>query len=177
MISPADVDMEKTEIILRHLAKAEKTVESKDIAKKRLAEQVAKLKKVSRAKTYKKEIKELEKRLGVVLEKEDEIIRHQRAKASSSLRMRDKVAALEKRLSRYLKTKKQRESRIAELEEKIRKRAVIERHEVDVLEQQIVHLEGLFEKIGKEKTYTKTELGNVRKKINALKKRLGKAKK
>ncbi len=174
MISPRDVDIGKTRLLLSHLSRASKKTVQREEAKQKLAEQVEKLKKVGKSKIYKKEIKKLEKRLADVLEKEEEILRHQKTREVFSRRAREKIDELEKKLSRYIETKKQREKRIAELEEKVRKKFIIEQREVEILEQQITNLERLFGKISGEKKYSKSQLEKVKKKIETLKTRLKK---
>lgn len=172
----ADVDIEKTRLFLRHLGRASKTVLEKDAAKQKLQEQVSKLKKMSKAKEYRKEMRELEKRLADVVEKEEEIIRHQRTKGISTRRMREKIQELEKRLTHYLEKRKIREKRIAELEDKIRKRFMVEQNQIEIIEEQLKGLERIYENISSQKKHTKEELAAVKGKIKKLKKRLGKVK-
>ncbi len=176
MISHPEVDPEKTRILLSHLMRAMRSVEGKREAKKKLDEQIEKLKKSTRAKTARKEIKELEKRLAEVLEKEEEIIRHQKTREISSMNIRERIHELEGKLSRYIELKRKRDKRVVELESKIKKKFSVEKRQVDILEEQLVHLEGLFGKISSDKKYTKSQISNVKKKIGSLKKRLAKVK-
>ncbi len=171
-----DIDAEKTRLLLRHLGKAAKSVNEKDTAKQKLQEQVSKLKKLSKAKGYRKEMKELEKRLSDVVEKEEELIRHQKTKNVSNKRMREKIEELEKRLTHYLEKRKIREKRIAVLEEKIRKRFMVEQNQIEIIEEQLKGLESLYKNISGQKKHTKNELAAVKNKIEKLKKRLGKIK-
>ncbi len=174
MISPADIDEGKTRLLLSHLNRAVKRVKQKEEAKEKLAEHVNKLKKVSRAKSYRKEIRELEKRLSDVMEKEEEIIRHHKTKESFNRRLKEKINLLEKKLSKYIKSKGERDIRIRELEEKIKKRFVVEKREIEILEEQIMNIEKVYRKIAGEKTHTKSDLDRVRKKIESMRKRLQK---
>jgi chromosome segregation ATPase len=172
----ADVDTEKTRLLLRHLGRASKTVVEKDAAKQKLQEQVSKLKKLSKAKEYRKEMRELEKRLADVVEKEEEIARHQKTRDVSNKRMRDKIQELEKRLTRYLEQRKIREKRIGEIEDKIRKRFMVEQNQIEIIEEQLKGLERIYENISSQKKHTKEELAAVKSKIEKLKNRLGKIK-
>ena len=99
--------MGKTKLLLSHLSRASKKTAQREEAKQKLAEQVEKLKKVGKSKIYRKEIKKLEKRLADVLEKEEEILRHQKTREFFSRRAREKINELEKKLSRYIETKRQ----------------------------------------------------------------------
>jgi len=176
MISSRDVDVDKTRLLLSHLSRAARKIKQKEEARGKLAEQVEKLKKVSKSRVSRKEIKELEKRLADVLQKEEEILRHQKTREMFSRRVREKIEELEKKLSRYIETKRQRERRITELEGKIRRRFAVEQREVEILEQQITGLEELFGRISGEKRYSKAQLRKVKSKIESLKKRLKKVK-
>lgn len=174
MISPADVDTEKTRLILSHLGRAAEKLKEKDIAKQELKDQIKKLKRTIKSKVYRKEMRELEKKLGNVLEKEEKILRHQKTREAFKRRINEKIDALEKKLTRYIETKKGRDRKIAGLEENIKRRFAIEEKEIEILEEQILNLEKLFKKISGEKAYSKATLGKVRKKIESLKKRLEK---
>lgn len=176
MISHSRADPEKTRILLSHLMRAVNKVGKRKEAKRKLEEQVQKLKKSTKAKSTRKEIRELEKRLADVLEKEEEILRHQKTREISGRRLRDRIHELEAKLSKYIESKRQREKRIAGLEEKIRKKFSAEKRQVDILEEQLVHLERLFDKISGDRKYTKTQINSVRKKIDSLRKRLAKVK-
>lgn len=176
MISHPEADPEKTRILLSHLMRARRIVEGKREAKNRLDEQIQKLKKSTRAKTARKEIKELEKRLADVLEKEEEIIRHQKTREISSRNIRGRIHELEGKLSKYIELKRKRDKRVVELESKIKKKFSVEKRQVDILEEQLVHLEMLFGKISSDKKYTKSQISSVKKKIDSLKKRLAKVK-
>ncbi len=116
MISHPEADPEKTRILLSHLMRARRIVEGKREAKNRLDEQIQKLKKSTRAKTARKEIKELEKRLADVIEKEEEIIRHQKTREISSRNIRGRIHELEGKLSKYIELKRKRDKRVVELE-------------------------------------------------------------
>jgi len=176
MISHIEADQEKTRILLSHLMRARQNVEGKAIARRNLKEQVDTLKKSTKAKATKEAIKELEKRLNEVLEKEEEILRHQKTREISGQSVRDKIHILEAKLSKYIEAKRQKDKRIIELENKIKKKFSVEKRQVELLEDQLVHLEKLFSRISRDKNYTHIEIGKVRNKIDSLKKRLTKVK-
>lgn len=175
MISP-DVDIEKTRLLLKHLGKSTGKLKKKDIAKEELKDQIKKLKKTIKSKAYKKEMKVLEKKLSEVLEKEEEIIRHHKTRDAVNRRIREKIESLEHKLTRYIATKRLRERRIDELESTIKRKAAVEQKEIEILEDQIISLETLFEKISSDRTYSEKEIQRVRIKIENLKNRLEKIK-
>ncbi|MBN2112478.1 hypothetical protein JW707_05265 [Candidatus Woesearchaeota archaeon] len=175
MISP-DVDIEKTRLLLKHLGRSSARIKQKDTAKEELKDQIKKLKKTIKSKAYKKEMKVLEKKLAGVLEKEEEIIRHHKAREAANRRIREKIESLENKLTRYIATKKLRERRVEELQSTIKRRFSVEQKEIEILEEQIMNLETLFERIRHDKKYTEKELGRVKSKIEILKKRLEKIK-
>jgi len=176
MISQAEADPEKTRILLTNLMRAQKNLSGKREAKIRLKEQVEKLKKSTKAQATKTEIKELEKRLAEVLEKEEDILRHQQTREISGRRIKDRIHELEGKLSKYIEIKRDRDKRIAEIEDKIHKKFSVEKRQVEIIEGQLVHLEKLFGRISRDKKYTKEEISKVREKIGSLKKRLTKVK-
>lgn len=176
MISPADIDEGKTRLLLSHLNKALDKVNKREESRKKLREQMEKVRKASRSKAHMKEMKELEKRLADVIEKEQEMIMHHRARESFNRRIKDKIDELETKLSRYLAAKRKRGARIKELEKKIKRRFAAEQKEIEILEEQIMGIEEMYRKISGEKTHTKDELDRVKKKIESLKERLSKIK-
>lgn len=176
MIGSKDIDKEKANLVLTHLSKAFKKISEKDFAKERLQQQVNRLKNQSRSKGYRKEIAELEKRLAEVLEKEDEILRHHKSREAATRRVREKINEVEERLTKYIESKRKRDQRVRELEEKIKRRFSVEQRQVDILAEQLGGLEKLYSKISGEKQYSKAQLSKVKKKIESLKKKLAKVK-
>lgn len=177
MISPRNVDTDKARVLISHLNRAAGKVKEKDIAREQLEDQLKKIKKLSKAKNYRKEMRELEKKLSNVLEKEEELIMHQKKRDIFFKRLRERIDELEKKLTRYIDTKKLREKKLAEVEDQVRRRYAAEQHEIDLLEEHLAGLQGMFERISTEKFHTRSELERVKEKIEELKGRLGKVKK
>ncbi len=174
MILPPDIDAEKTQLFLSHLSRAASKAKSKEDSKSRLQEHIEKMKCSSKSKQHRQEIKKLEMHISEVITRENELIRSHKAREAQNARMREKVEALEKKLTAYLESKKKREARIAGIEESVRKKLAAEQREIEILEAQILNIERLYEQISSEKTHTKSELHEVKSKIEALKERLAK---
>lgn len=177
MVFSADVDPEKSRLLLKHLSKSNSHFKQKDYEKQELKDQIKKLKKTIKSKSYQKDLKLLEQKLSTVLGKEEEIIRKHRAREAFNRRIREKIDSLERKITNYLATKKLRDNRIEELEHEVKRRFIVEQREIELLEKQIIMLENLFEKISRDRTYSENELERVRSKISTLKERLEKVKK
>ncbi len=166
------IDYEKARLLLKHISKTQKKLKEKDIAQKKLGEQIKEIKKFSKKKGFRQQVEELEKRIDEAIEKEQKIIQHQETENSINRRLLDRIQRLELKLGHYMKTKSQRESRLKELEQKIKNKSRARRQDVEAIEKQISLLEKLYRKIRKEGSYTKADLMRVEEKIDTLKSKL-----
>lgn len=163
------IDLEKARLMLSHLAKAGRKLREREISQKRLGEQIDQLKKFSKRKDFKEDLKELENRIGTAIDNEQRIIQHQVSENAINRRLLDRIERLELKLSNYLKEKSQRASRIIDIELKVKEKSKAKKMQVEAIEKQVMLLEKLYEKIRKSGGYTQSDLLRVEEKISGLK--------
>ena len=165
-----DFDPEKSTTLLKFLARASKRIHEKEAARKAVEVHLAQLKKVS-TKNIRRELDILGQKIADALAKEAKIKSRQEQEEAFHGQLREKIEALEKKLAVYLEQSEARAKRIRELEEQIREKHLSRGERAEMLANKIAQLERIYNELRKEKV-GKKRLAAVRKKIDALKKRL-----
>jgi predicted RNA binding protein with dsRBD fold (UPF0201 family) len=166
-----DHDSEKAAILLKHLAISSKSYEEKDESRKKVKDQIEKIKKLSKTPALRRQLLHLEEMLHKTLEREKNILRHQHIEEVAQKTLKHRIEELEIKLSKYLATRKSRMRRINQLERKIGGDLRKKSKEVDKLRRQVLAIEQLYKKLRSEGGYPSKKLSALKKKIASLKKK------
>ncbi len=171
MIS-AEHDNEKAIILLKHLALSTRGSAAKAQSRKKVRQQIAKIKRLSKTPMLQRQLLELEEMLQRTLEREKNILRHQHIEEVAQKSLKHRIELLEMKLAKYLATKKARLKRIRNLEQKISGDLKKKSKEVGKLRTQVIAIEQLYKKLKQEGNYPKQKLASLKKKIDVLKKKV-----
>jgi len=164
------IDPEKSISLLTHLARASKRIFEKDKARMHVEAHIAQLKKVS-TKNFKQELEILEQKIADALAKESKIKSRQDQETVSQSNLREKLAAIEKKLEIYAEQNEARAQRIRELEEQVQEKHMTRAEKAEIIAQRILQFEKTYNQLKKEKV-GKAKLKQIKSKIDSLKKRL-----
>ncbi len=164
-----DIDYGKANTVLRYLSGAARLYVLKDDARMRVTSQLSKLKRIT-GKNVEGQLQKLEKDIAHTLHTEKELEAHQDAHDKYHAELRRKITALEKKLNNTLATKIQRETRIAELEAKIKTGTRSRFQQIAILKLDIAKAEHLANEL--RQVGTDTQLEKIHDKIDLLRARL-----
>ncbi len=151
-----------------YLTKAAKKLEEKRVSREKLIEELNELKKLKLGANVRVRFKELEKRVGQVIEKERQILNKQKEEEGLQERIERRIAELETKLTGYIEYKKQREERFRQLEEKIKEKSSI----IPALKKQIKATETLYKQIKKSRRYPAKDIKRLELRLGELKEKL-----
>jgi len=165
-----DFDPEKSISLLTHLARASKRIFEKDKARMHIEAHINQLKKVS-TKSIKHELELLEQKISDAFAKEAKIKSRQEQETLSQKNLREKLAAIEKKLEIYAEQNAARAARIRELEEQVQEKHMTRAEKAEIVAQRISQFEKAYNQLKKEKV-GKAKLKQIKSKIDFLKKQL-----
>ncbi|MFH0978313.1 MAG: hypothetical protein V1837_03340 [Candidatus Woesearchaeota archaeon] len=126
MLSAYEIDAYKVQRFLRFISLAYKKREDSESTKQELLDHIQKIKvscsKPKQSESIKEDLKELEAKLELALEKQATVVRHDYHHDSFSRELLKTITALDKRIESYLTALEKRDKRVKELEAKIKKR-------------------------------------------------------
>lgn len=157
------IDPERLKSFVRHVCVIAKKHKDREKARVELQKQMQRLKRFSsKKKEMDEELKELNRKISLVLEKEMQLLGIEQGESAASRELMGNVAEnkerirqinnsineLKEKLENYIRFKTERERQINELEKKIRARAEGKKV-VSVLEKRLNSLESLYNKLKK----------------------------
>lgn len=180
--SSKEMDTKRLKSFVRHLCVIAKRHKDREKARSELQEQINRMKRFSsKKKEMDEELKELDRKISLVLEKEMQLLGIEQGESAASKELMKDVAEnrekigqinnsvedIRRRLNNYIKVKTERERKIEELEKKIRK-ATEKKNKLALLKNKLDKLET---------TYTKlrdggVDVSRIEDRINDLKQRL-----
>ena len=157
---------------INNLSGASKRIFEKDKARMHVEAHIAQLKKLS-TKNFKQELEILEQKIADALAKESKIKSRQEQETVSQSNLREKLAAIEKKLAIYTEQSEARAQRIRELEEQVQEKHMTRAEKAEIIAQRIIQFEKTYNQLKSQKEkVSKTKLSQIKQRIDALKKQI-----
>jgi chromosome segregation ATPase len=166
MISKSDPI--KSRLILHYLANASKKCQQRAFNRKKLEIKLKQLKKISTG-DIQKHLDELEESIADTIKIEKKIVKAHRDEDTFHRELKDKITALEKKLSKYIDVREVRDQRIERIEDKIKQKQKTKKEFIQDAKESVVRLEKLYTAAKKDKKHKKTDLNRIKKRILKLK--------
>lgn len=152
-----------------YLIKSFSKFRERTLSREKLSQELEALQKLKTSPQIKRRLKEIEKKMEDVIEKEKMILLSQKKEASSQFDVKKRVEILEKKLTKFLelqKTKQEGYKKIRLVQEK--KKAI------SFLKKQIDETEKIYKQIRKAKECSKKDILKIEKRLKDLKEKLRK---
>ena len=169
------IDFDKVRTLHRYYGKACLKLTERDKAREDLNQQLKKLKNIA-DKNLENEFVILESKISDALNKEKQILQHQKEEDLFHAKLREKIHALDLKLDQFLKSSESRSDRIKEVEERVKEHFKTKKKRISEIKEDLKLLETLKNELKKEDKHN-SRLKLVEQKIKDLKIRLKKMEK
>ncbi len=173
-----DADRPSQEHFFHHCAQAFKKYETRDFAIAEMHKQLRKLKTLNKKANYTDlsgDLEELEKRIGLALEKERFIIQHVMGDNSFQGRINQKINLLDNKFGKFLDGQKNRSLKIAEIESQVTGAPVsiqLEEARKARVHNLLRKMESKLRRLSQKKQSNKVKIKLLKEKIDHIKKRV-----
>lgn len=163
-----EYDKFKAQILFTHMLRASRKFEEKHKAKEELVGSLKKISKFKVNREFKKEINALKSHIDNLMDKQSVILKKQTSGQGLNDQLRKKIHDLERKLGLYIEEKKEKNKRIAELEQRIKARQA-RQQAVGVIQGELEGLETVYANLRATGQLTPSQLQKLEGKISLLK--------